>query len=136
MKTNLLLTLFALPALVLTTPTWAGKRDGVYFEEPKNGAKVQSPFKVKFEVQGMTVKPAGKLERGTGHHHLLIDTDGPIKRGTIVPADEKHIHFGNGQTETELTLTPGRHKLTLQFADGTHASYGRKWSRSISVLVQ
>jgi hypothetical protein len=56
--------------------------------------------------------------------------------GTVVPADEKHIHYGKGQTETQLTLPAGPHTLTLQFADGSHKSYGPEWSTTINVTVQ
>ena len=41
-----------------------------------------------------------------------------------MPADEKNIYFGKGQTNFEITLEPGEHTLTLQFADGFHQSYG------------
>jgi hypothetical protein len=69
---------------------------------------VSSPFKVKFAVAGMDIKPAGDMTANTGHHHLLVNAM-PVKAGEVIPADEKHIHFGKGQTETELTLPPGNH---------------------------
>jgi hypothetical protein len=40
------------------------------------------------------------------------------------------------QTETDVTLTPGKHTLTLQFADFAHKSYGEKWSQTIEVEVK
>ena len=40
--------------------------------------------------------------------------------GTEIPFDETHLHFGKGQTEAALTLAPGKHKLTLQFANALH----------------
>jgi hypothetical protein len=47
----------------------------------------------------------------TGHHHLLIDTAlTPEQAKEPIPADDHHLHFGGGQTETTLTLPPGRHK--------------------------
>ena len=63
-------------------------------------------------VEGMTVKPAGEITANTGHHHILIDTDA-VGREDIVPADDKHKHFGKGQTETVLKLAPGKHTLQL-----------------------
>lgn len=107
----------------------------VDFVEPKNGSTVTSPFKVKFAVDGMTVAPAGELNPGTGHHHLLIDT-ADIEENVAIPMDEKHRHFGKGQTETEITLPPGKHKLTMQFADGAHRSYGAKFRKTIEVEVK
>jgi len=106
----------------------------VKFAEPADGASVRSPFKVVFQVTGAQIKPAGALEAGTGHHHLLID-GGPTPAGVVVPADATHLHFGKGQTETTLTLAPGMHTLTLQFADGLHRSYGPEVSASIKVEV-
>ncbi|AXK38868.1 DUF4399 domain-containing protein [Crenobacter cavernae] len=106
----------------------------VYFVEPDNGATVQSPFKVRFGVEGLRIAPAGDATPGTGHHHLIIDGD-PIPQKEGVPSDERHLHFGKGQTKTELALPPGEHTLTLQFADGAHRSYGPELSSSIRVKV-
>jgi len=108
---------------------------GVYFVEPKNRAVVTSPFKVAFGIKGMAVEPAGEIKPESGHHHLLIDLDA-TKQGEVIPIDEKHMHFGKGQTETEVTLPPGKYKLTLQFANGAHQSYGKKMSKTIHVTVK
>ncbi|MFM8464256.1 MAG: DUF4399 domain-containing protein [Burkholderiaceae bacterium] len=107
----------------------------VDFIEPKNNANVSSPFKVKFAVDGMQVAPAGEMKEGTGHHHLLINA-ADIPEGTVIPMDDQHRHFGKGQTETEITLPPGRYRLTMQFADGAHRSYGEKMRKSIEVTVK
>jgi hypothetical protein len=107
----------------------------VYFVEPKDGAVVKSKFKVKFGVKGMRVKPAGEIEMGTGHHHLIINST-PIGKDQVIPADEKHIHYGNGQTEAKLDLKPGEYTLTLQFADGKHMAYGPMMTSSIKITVK
>jgi hypothetical protein len=86
-------------------------------------------------VEGMTVHPAGELLEGTGHHHLIIDAPA-VPFGEAVPADENHIHFGGGQTETEVQLMPGPHTITLQFADGMHRSYGEEVSTTIMVEIE
>ena len=66
-----------------------------------------------------------------------VNMDGrPIATGEPVPLDDKDLHFGKGQTEGEITLPPGRHTLTLQFADGAHRSYGPKWAATITVNVK
>ncbi len=111
------------------------RADGVSFVEPQDGATVTSPVHVKFAVDGMTVAPAGTMTPGTGHHHLLIDS-GPLAKGTVVPANDKSIHYGKGQTETDVPLAPGDHTLTAQFADGAHRSYGPDWSKTITVHVK
>lgn len=107
----------------------------VHFVEPADGATVAQEFTVKMGVEGMTVQPAGALKDGTGHHHLIIDGQ-PVPAGTAVPADATHLHFGKGQTETTVKLAPGKHTLTLQFADGLHQSYGPALSQTITVTVK
>ncbi|WDZ97686.1 DUF4399 domain-containing protein [Herbaspirillum sp. WKF16] len=108
---------------------------GVSILEPKSGATVQSPFKVRFAAHGMTVHPATEVIPGTGHHHLLIN-HGPIKEGESIPMDDTHLHYGKGQTEAEVTLPPGKYKLTAQFANGAHQSYGKKMSDTIDLTVK
>lgn len=107
----------------------------VSFVEPLDGATVSSPFKVKFAVSGMEVKPAGEMAANTGHHHLLINGDS-MKAGESIPFDDSHLHFGKGQTETEVKLAPGKYKLTMQFANGAHQSYGGALSKTINITVK
>jgi hypothetical protein len=107
----------------------------VHFIEPKDGATVTSPVHVKFGVEGMKVAPAGTMTEGTGHHHLIIDGEA-VPKGTVVPADDTHIHYGKGQTEADVKLPPGDHTLTMQFADGAHRSYGPEMSSTIKVHVK
>ena len=113
----------------------ANENANVFFTNLKEGDKVSSPVKVVMGVEGMTVHPAGEIIEGTGHHHIIIDGN-PVTSEAVVPADEKHIHFGGGQTETEVELTPGNHTLTLQFADGLHRSYGEQMSATINIVVE
>lgn len=113
----------------------AASAQSVSFVEPEDGATVKSPFKVKFAVEGMDVKPAGALVANSGHHHLVIN-GAAIKEGESIPFDDKHLHFGKGQTESDVKLAPGEYTLTLQFANGAHQSYGTPMSKSIKVTVK
>ncbi|MYN19223.1 DUF4399 domain-containing protein [Rugamonas sp. FT107W] len=122
-------------AAFLTLGASAYAQQSVSFVEPADGATVTSPFKVKFAVSGMDVKPAGDMTANTGHHHLLINA-APVKAGEVVPADEHHIHFGKGQTETEVKLPPGTYTLSMQFANGLHQSYGPGMSKDIKITVK
>ncbi len=118
------------------TPSYAAEPEqAVYFIEPKSNATVDQEFTVKMGITGMAIKPAGDMTPNTGHHHLMVD-EGPIKTGEVIPNSPTHLHFGKGQTETTLTLTPGKHILTLQFADGAHQSYGYAMRQSITVHVE
>ena len=118
---------------VKTAPIPAGAK--VMFTEPKDGAVVKSPVALKFGVEGMAVKPAGTQDAGTGHHHLIIGPAG-IAPGKQVPKDETHIHYGKGQTEATVELPKGEHKLTMQFADGNHISFGKPLSTTITITVE
>ncbi|MCE3265006.1 MAG: rod shape-determining protein RodA [Pseudoduganella sp.] len=122
-------------AIAMALVAGGAAAQSVDFTEPKNGAVVSSPFKVKFAVTGMAVKPAGDISDNTGHHHLIINGDS-MKVGESIPFDEKHLHFGKGQTETDVTLPPGTYKLTMQFANGAHQSYGPGLAKSITVTVK
>jgi hypothetical protein len=100
------------------TPSQAGAQ--VYIIAPKNGETVTGPVRVQFGLRGMGVAPAGIDMEDTGHHHLIVNKD-PPPLGTYLPIDDPQvIHFGKGQTETELKLPPGRHTLQLVLADKDH----------------
>lgn len=103
--------------------------------EPVNGATVGTTFKVRFGVKGLEVAPAGDIVANSGHHHLLVNLDS-LPAGESIPFSEQHIHFGKGQTEAEVKLAPGTYKLTAQFANGAHQSYGKPLSQTISVTVK
>lgn len=110
----------------------------VYFISPKNGATVQGPVIVRFGLKGMGIAPAGVQFDNTGHHHLLIDGDlSDLNLAAPLPASDKVVHFGKGQTETTLTLPPGKHTLELVFADYRHLSFDPPLhSQKISITVK
>lgn len=120
---------------IIAVVSSCGRSEGVYFENLEDGQEVGTSVLVKMGVSGMEIEPAGEVNKGKGHHHIIID-DNWVKTGEVVPADKTHIHFGKGQTETTLELTPGEHTLTLQFANGLHQSYGEAWSKTITVNVK
>jgi hypothetical protein len=95
----------------------------VYIISPKNGATIKGPVTVLFGLAGMGVAPAGIQMENTGHHHLLIDTDIPKDVGVPLPATDNIKHFGKGQTETTLTLAPGKHTLQLVLGDQLHIPF-------------
>jgi Domain of unknown function (DUF4399) len=133
----------ALAAAVATSAAWLAAcsspapmaTTSVTLLEPANGATVSSPFKVRFGVKGMAVAPAGDVVANSGHHHLLINL-ASIPKGQAVPFTPQHMHFGKAQTEADVTLPPGTYKLTAQFANGAHESYGETMSQTITVTVK
>jgi hypothetical protein len=104
-------------------PTSAPPDAKVYFIAPKHGAKVRGPFVVQFGLRGMGVTQAGVVTPNTGHHHILIDVKTPLDPNEPIPADKNHVHFGAGQTETRLDLSPGRHTLQLVLGDANHRPF-------------
>ena len=113
-----------------TTPT-----QSVSLLEPADGATVGTTFKVRFGVMGMAVAPAGDIVKDSGHNHLLINRM-PVPASESVPFDDNHRHFGAGQTEAMITLPPGQYRLTSQFANGAHQSYGAPMSSTIQITVK
>lgn len=106
----------------LNLPTAAPADAKVYFVAPANDATVTGPVKVVFGLSGMGVAPAGVQTEHTGHHHLLVD-EPAVDLALPLPANEQVIHFGKGQTETTLTLKPGKHTLQLLLGDWKHQAF-------------
>lgn len=108
----------------------------VRFTTLEDGAIVSSPLLVEFAVSGMDLMPAGRDAPNSGHHHILIDSDLPDMNMPI-PADARHVHFGDGSTKAELTLAPGQHTLQLLFADYLHIPHDVPvYSEQITITVQ
>ncbi|HIE65986.1 MAG TPA: DUF4399 domain-containing protein [Nitrospiria bacterium] len=95
----------------------------VYLISPATGEAVGPSVAVKFGLQGMGVAPAGIDKKNTGHHHLLIDLKGLPALDKPIPSDKNHKHFGKGQTETTLKLSPGKHTLQLILGDKSHVPF-------------
>jgi hypothetical protein len=102
------------------TPSPAGAM--VYFIDLKTGATIPPKVLVHFGLRGMGLAPAGVDRQNSGHHHLLIDTELPPLDAPI-PNDFNHLHFGSGQTEAEISLTPGEHTLQLLLGDMNHVPH-------------
>ena len=111
----------------------------LYIISPKDGKTVKSKFTVKFGLKGMGVAPAGVYlgpDKPLGHHHLVIDSELPDLKLPF-PMDDKHLHFGGGQTEVELELPPGEHTLQLVLGDHIHIPHDPPLvSKKITVTVE
>ena len=94
----------------------------VYFVGLKDGDTVPQQVTINFGLENMGVAPAGLARPNTGHHHLIIDADVP-RLDQPIPNDFKHLHFGAGQTEAQVTLPVGRHKLQLILGDAAHVPH-------------
>ncbi len=108
----------------------------VFFISPADGETLENPIRIEFGIQGMTVVKAGDATANSGHHHLLIDTEVPNK-SLPIPADKQHIHFGDGSTRTEITLSPGEHRLQLVLGDHQHIPHDPAVvSKAITITVE
>lgn len=106
-----------------------------YIVSPSNGATVSTTFDVVFGLQGMGVAPAGIQVGNTGHHHLLVDAQELPDLNMPLGADV--THFGAGQTQTTLTLSPGVHTLQLILGDHMHIPHNPPVvSEQISITVR
>ncbi|NET09024.1 MAG: DUF4399 domain-containing protein [Symploca sp. SIO2B6] len=116
--------------LFAPTPTWSTPErspspDGAYayIIQPSDRAIVSSPFTVQFGLSGMGIAPAGIDVKNTGHHHLLIDVDELPDVNQPLAATDQIKHFGAGQTETKLSLSPGEHTLQLVLGNYVHVPH-------------
>ena len=108
----------------------------VYIIYPRDGQKIKGAFPVRFGLKGMGVTRAGDTAPNVGHHHLLVDAEGELSPTDPIPTDRKHLHFGGGQTETQLDLPPGRHTLQLVLGDAEHKLFKPVvMSKKITVTV-
>ena len=118
--------------LISSAPTNAE----VFIIEPLDGATVSSPVTIKFGISNMSLAKAGDEIKNSGHHHLLIDMDELPAMDAPLPANDNIVHFGGGQTSTELTLEPGEHTLQLLLGDHLHIPHNPPaMSPRISIMV-
>ena len=125
-----------LPLAALAEQSSSPQDAKVYFISPKNGDTVSNPVKVTFGLTGMGIAPAGTNIENTGHHHLIIDAPTSAADQPI-PADDNHKHFGKGQTETTIELSPGEHTLQLVLGDWLHKQHDKPVvSETITITVE
>lgn len=137
MQKGLFCGLMLLCTQVLAEQAPAPRDAAAYFISPAHGEVVRNPVKIRFGLKGMGVAPAGVPMAKTGHHHLLVDIGGYAQLSEPVPKDERHIHFGSGETETTLVLPPGKHELQLLVADHNHVPHKPAVvSRKIVIYVE
>ena len=125
--------MFSCPALARTP---APGNAELYFISLDDGDALSNPITIRFGLKNMGVAPAGIQYEDSGHHHLLIDTSLPPLDLPIIN-DEKHRHFGKGQTETVLELPPGAHTLQLLLGDFAHIPHDPPvMSKQVTITVK
>ncbi|MBX2865991.1 MAG: DUF4399 domain-containing protein [Leptolyngbyaceae cyanobacterium MAG.088] len=108
-----------------------------YIISPSDGATVGSPLLVRFGLSGMGIAPAGIDRPNTGHHHLMVDVDELPSLTEPLQGSEQVLHYGAGQTETELSLTTGTHTLQLVLGNYSHVPHDHPViSEKITITVE
>ena len=97
----------------------------VFFVEPKAGAIVSSPVHMKFGSEGIEIGavPPGDVTTarpGIAHYHVGVGVSCLAAGKTIIKGTPSWVHFGDGKSEIDMQLTPGRHRLALQLGDDLH----------------
>ena len=122
-------------AATAANPGAVSSGPSVRFVTPIDGATVPPTFTVTMSATALLVEPAGNLQEGAGHFHILVDTPF-VEAGEVIINDQQHLHFGKGQYTTTLGLEPGVHVLRLQFANGAHIALdGAAYRGIITVTV-
>lgn len=108
----------------------------VEFRNLRDGDVVPKSFRVRFDINGMKVKPAGTQFENSGHHHLLIDVDELPPMDLPLPNNESVYHFGKGEKSAAISMPPGEHTLQLLFADFRHIPHDPPvMSKKITITV-
>ena len=123
MRATAYLVLFA--SLVAVSATAQTSKPRIFFVQPKAGATVKSPVKLKFGIENYKIAavPEGTVTTvrpGVGHYHVGIDTGCLAAGKEIVKGTPSWVHFGKGDSEIDMQLTPGKHRLALQLGDDLH----------------
>lgn len=94
-----------------------------YFTNLQDGARIETPFRLKFGLSRSGLAAITKDVRDTGHHHLLVNRDLPLDFTQPLPFNDQYRHFGKGQMEAVLDFPPGTYTLRLLLADHKHIPY-------------
>src|SRR5215471_8073038 len=113
------------------------KDASLYIISPKDGATISGQFWCIFGLRGTGISHAGDQFPNSGHHHLLIDVDEPLNSNEPIPQDKKHLHYGSGQTDALIRLSPGQHTLQLVLGDAKHFPFNPPlMSKKITITIK
>lgn len=132
---SLLLVSFAFMSPAFAEPSAEGAK--VYIVWPSNGTVIKGgKFWLRMGLTKMGIAPAGTVFPGTGHHHVIIDSDLPAMDEPI-PNKDNYLHFGKGQTEARIELPKGQHTLQILFGDSGHTPHTPPlYSPKITITVR
>jgi hypothetical protein len=140
MRTPTTIALLAIAVVMLLPQTTlahkAKKNAEVFIANLEDGDVVRSPLRIEFGARNIEIAPVGVNTHRSGHHQLLIDVAVPESMDDLIPFDENHLHYMNGETGTVIELSPGAHTLQLILGDEEHQPWGEHlMSKRITVYV-
>lgn len=110
-------------AIVLLLGCGEKSKGKVYFGNLMEGVKVNSPFNVELKSENLIIEPViHGVMQGHGHIVLIIDAALPSPN-EVVLRDNLHLHFDEGQMDTVLNLSEGKHDLCVFFTKGNELPY-------------
>lgn len=100
----------------------AGTTAAITIEQPADGSTVEGPdVLVRLAASNLEIVAAGVNQDGSGHHHLIVNSELPPMDGPIPSIEGRFIHLGNGQTEFVLEgLGPGEYQVIALVGDYMH----------------
>ena len=116
----------------------------LFFISPQDGYKSNGKeFKVEFGSKNIQISPAGILVEDieecmvSGHHHLIINNEYDVVANSKdpIPYGKNILHFGGGQTEAVLNLSPGKYILQLALGDYEHTPIKPKNASAINLPI-
>ena len=121
----------------------SGPAPAITITSPADGATVKGPkVKIDVAVTDWQLAPAGSpAAEGSGHLHFFIDTpSSAVPIGQAIPptdANPAYIHAGKDPlTSRELTLSPGKHTITVVMGNTGHVALDTPAPKSITITVE
>jgi uncharacterized protein DUF4399 len=121
----------------------SGAAPAITITSPADGATVKGPkVKVDVAVANWQLAPAGSpAADSSGHLHFFIDTPASaVPIGQAIPptdANPAYIHAGKDPlTSRELTLSPGKHTITVVMGNTGHVALDTPAPKSITITVE
>jgi hypothetical protein len=120
-----------------------GAAPSITITSPADGATVKGPkVKVDVAVANWQLAPAGSPDAdSSGHLHFFVDTpSAAVPIGQAIPptdANPAFIHAGKDPLASrELTLTPGKHTITVVMGNTGHVALDTPAPKSITITVE
>lgn len=101
-----------------------------------DGSGVTTGQMVKLKIKGIENVPAGEVENGSGHVHILFNKE-YVEKGVVIGEKTEYRQIClNGEPAFTLPEIEKKFLLTAQLVDGEHRSYGQELSHVVKVVSE